>query len=114
MLVSDNRLVVGKFAGVDAYSDVRARGRGGGWDLGRHPGISEGKFGSHEVINTIMLNFIAIALVGYFTQYFFKIPGDPIMQTANIGEAADIPRLNQFLPFIPADVPLNVAFLLAI
>ena len=26
----------------------------------------------------------------------------------------DIPRLNQFLPFIPADVPLNVAFLLAI
>jgi simple sugar transport system permease protein len=72
------------------------------------------KFGSHEVINTIMLNFIAVALVGYFTQYFYKIPGDALMQTAPIGPAAEIPRLNQFLPFIPADVPLNVAFLLAI
>ena len=81
---------------------------------GAIPGILKAKFGSHEVINTIMLNFIAVALVGYFTQYFYKIPGDPIMQTAPIGPAAEIPRLNSFLPFIPADVPLNVAFLLAI
>ena len=36
------------------------------------------------------------------------------MQTAPIGPAAEIPRLNQYLTFIPADVPLNVAFLLAI
>jgi simple sugar transport system permease protein len=85
---------------------------GGIW--GAIPGILKAKFGSHEVINTIMLNFIAIALVGYFTQYFYKIPGDALMQTAPIGPAAEIPRLNQFLPFIPADVPLNVAFLLAI
>ncbi|HYJ90986.1 MAG TPA: ABC transporter permease, partial [Pyrinomonadaceae bacterium] len=85
---------------------------GGIW--GGIPGFLKAKFGSHEVINTIMLNFIAIALVGYFTQYYFKIPGDALMQTAPIGAAADIPRLNQFLPFIPADVPLNVAFLLAI
>ena len=81
---------------------------------GAIPGILKAKFGSHEVINTIMLNFIGIALVSYFTQYFYKIPGDPIMQSAPIGEAAHIPQLNQFLPFIPKDVPLNVAFLLAI
>jgi len=85
---------------------------GGIW--GAIPGILKAKFGSHEVINTIMLNFIAIALVGYFTQYFYKIPGDALMQTAPIGDAASIPKLNQFLTFIPADVPLNVAFLLAI
>ena len=85
---------------------------GGIW--GAIPGILKARFGSHEVINTIMLNFIAIALVSYFTQYHFKIPGDPILQTANIGDAAHIPQLNQFLPFIPKDVPLNVAFLLAI
>lgn len=85
---------------------------GGLW--GAIPGVLKAKFGSHEVINTIMLNFIGIALAGYFTQYYYKIPGDPIMQTANIGPAAEIPRLNQFLPFIPHDVPLNVAFLLAI
>src|SRR5215210_6403471 len=46
---------------------------GGIW--GAIPGILKAKFGSHEVINTIMLNFIAIALVGYFTQYHYKIPG---------------------------------------
>lgn len=85
---------------------------GGIW--GAIPGILKAKFGSHEVINTIMLNFIGIALVSYFTQYYYKIPGDPILQTANIGDAAHIPQLNQFLTFIPKDVPLNVAFLLAI
>ena len=85
---------------------------GGMW--GAIPGFLKAKFGSHEVINTIMLNFIGIALVSYFTQYWYKVPGDPIMQTANIGPAAEIPRLNQFLGFIPADVPLNIAFLLAI
>jgi general nucleoside transport system permease protein len=85
---------------------------GGIW--GAIPGILKAKFGSHEVINTIMLNFIAISLVSYFTQYHFKVAGDPILQTVPIGEAAYIPQLNQFLPFIPADVPLNLSFLLAI
>ncbi len=85
---------------------------GGIW--GAIPGVLKAKFGSHEVINTIMLNFIGIALVGYFTQYFYKLPGDPIQRTAEIGEAAHIPRLNEFLTFIPYDVPLNLAFLLAL
>ncbi len=85
---------------------------GGFW--GAIPGFLKAKFGSHEVINTIMLNFVAIALVSYFTQYHFKIPGDPILQTAPIGKAAHIPQLNQFLPFVPETVALNVAFLIAI
>jgi simple sugar transport system permease protein len=85
---------------------------GGLW--GAIPGFLKAKFGSHEVINTIMLNFIGIALVGYFTQYYYKIPGDPIMQTAPIGEAAHIPRISQFIPGMPEFVPLSVAFLLAI
>ncbi|MGQ0542616.1 MAG: ABC transporter permease [Blastocatellia bacterium] len=85
---------------------------GGIW--GAIPGLLKAKFGSHEVINTIMLNFVAIALVSYLTQYHYKIPGDAILQTAPIGKAAHIPRLNEFLPFIPADVPLNIAFLFAV
>lgn len=85
---------------------------GGIW--GAIPGLLKAKFGSHEVINTIMLNFIGIALMGYFTQYFYKLPGDPMQRTAEISEAAHIPRLNQFIPGIPHDVPLNVAFLLAL
>src|SRR5690606_14306400 len=85
---------------------------GGIW--GAIPGLLKARFGSHEVINTIMLNFIGIALVSYLTQYHYKVPGDPIMQTPPIGEAARIPRLNEFLPFLSHDVPLNVAFLLAV
>lgn len=85
---------------------------GGIW--GAIPGILKAKFGSHEVINTIMLNFIAIALVSYFTQYYYKVPGDAILQTAPIGEAARIPRISQFIPGMPEFVPLSVAFLLAI
>jgi simple sugar transport system permease protein len=78
------------------------------------PGILKARFGSHEVINTIMLNFIGISLVSYFTQYHFKIPGDPILETAPIGKAAAIPQLNEYFTFIPKDVPLNMAFIIAI
>lgn len=81
---------------------------------GAIPGLLKAKFGSHEVINTIMLNFIAVALVSYFTQYFYKIPGDPIMQTAEIGQGAHIPRISQYIPGMPDFVPLSVAFLIAI
>ena len=91
---------------------VTAIAAGGIW--GAIPGILRAKFGSHEVINTIMLNFIGIALVSYFTQYFFKIPGDPIMQTAEIGPAAHITRISQFIPGMPDFVPLSVAFPLAV
>jgi ABC-type uncharacterized transport system permease subunit len=78
------------------------------------PGILKARFGSHEVINTIMMNFIGVALVSYFTQYHFKIAGDPILETAPIGKAAAIPQLNEYFSFIPHDVPLNIAFLIAI
>jgi general nucleoside transport system permease protein len=81
---------------------------------GAIPGYLKARFGSHEVINTIMMNFIAIALVSYFTQYYYKVPGDPIMQTTEIGAAAHIPRLGTFLPGIPERLPLNITFLLAI
>lgn len=81
---------------------------------GAIPGVLKARFGSHEVINTIMMNFIAVALVSYFTQYYYKEPGDPIMQTVEIGDAAHIARISQFIPGMPDFVPLSVAFLLAI
>ena len=61
-----------------------------------------------------MLNFIAIALVSYLTQYHYKVPGDPILQTGPIGEAAHIPRISQFIPGMSDFVPLSVAFLIAV
>jgi ABC-type uncharacterized transport system permease subunit len=78
------------------------------------PGLLKAKFGSHEVINTIMLNFIAVALVSYFTQYLYKIPGDAIMETAPISTRAHIARLGKFIPGLPERIPVNLAFVLAV
>lgn len=85
---------------------------GGVW--GAIPGVLKARFGSHEVINTIMLNFVAVALVSYFTQYHYKTPGDPIMQTTPIGSNAHIARLGKFIPGLPERIPLNLAFILAL
>src|SRR2546428_3631131 len=78
------------------------------------PGVLKAKFGSHEVINTIMLNFIAVALLSYFTQYFYKIPGDAIMQTAPISPHANLPTLGRFIPGLPERILLNIAFIFAV
>ncbi|HZB44298.1 MAG TPA: ABC transporter permease, partial [Pyrinomonadaceae bacterium] len=85
---------------------------GAAW--GAIPGVLKARFGAHEVITTIMLNFIGIALASYFTQYYYKVPGDPIMQTVSIGEAAYIPRLSSFVPGLPPHLSVNVAFIIAI
>src|ERR1700716_896819 len=82
-----------KFAGLSAWlllpmCCVTAVLAGAIW--GGIPGLLKARFGSHEVINTIMLNFIAVALAGYFTQYHYKAPGDPIMETTTIGGGARI------------------------
>src|ERR1044072_4764503 len=47
---------------------------GGVW--GAVPGVLKARFGAHEVITTIMLNFVAVALASYFTQYHYKPVGD--------------------------------------
>lgn len=81
---------------------------------GAIPGVLKARFGSHEVINTIMLNFIAIYLISYLTQYHYRERNDPILQTVFIGEGAHIPRLGSFIPGLPERIPLNIAFLLAL
>ena len=81
---------------------------------GAVPGLLKARFGSHEVINTIMMNFVAVALVSYFTQYHYRVPGDPILQSAPVSPNAHIPRLGEMIPGLPARIPLNVSFLLAL
>lgn len=89
---------------------------GGLW--GAIPGWLKARFGAHEVINTIMLNFVAIGLVSYLTQNHFKIPSDPIMQTGMIDEKAALPRLAHLLAPMgidfPARIPLNLSFFIAL
>ncbi|HKY21603.1 MAG TPA: ABC transporter permease [Vicinamibacterales bacterium] len=81
---------------------------------GAIPGLLKARFGSHEVINTIMMNFIAISLVSYLTQYHYRVPGDPIMQSALISPSAHLPRLGNVIPWFPERIPLNASFVLAL
>lgn len=85
---------------------------GGIW--GAIPGVLKAKFGVHEVINTIMMNFIAIALASYFTQYHYKAPGDPMQETIPIGDNAHIQRIGHYVKALPERIPLTTAFLLAL
>ena len=89
---------------------------GGFW--GAVPGILKARFGSHEVINTIMMNFIALGLLSYLVQYHFKEPSDAIMETHEIVPAGRFARFYTLLkPFginFPYRIPLNATFLLAI
>jgi len=81
---------------------------------GAIPGVLKARFGSHEVINTIMMNFVAVALVSYFTQYHYRTPGDPILQSSPISTSAYLARLGEFIPGLPQRIPVNVSFLLAL
>jgi general nucleoside transport system permease protein len=89
---------------------------GGVW--GAIPGLLKARFGAHEVINTIMMNFIAVGLLSYLTQAHYKAAGDPIMETVPIAPQAEVARLHSlFAPLginFPARIPLNIAFLLAL
>lgn len=123
---AEGQLVVGAFAaawagitfgGLSAFLLVplcflAALLAGGFW--GAVPGVLRARFGAHEVITTIMMNFIAVALASYLTQYHYKTEGDAILQTAPIGEGGRIPRLGRFIPGLPERIPLNVAFLFAL
>jgi simple sugar transport system permease protein len=90
------------------------------------PGVLKAKFGAHEVITTIMMNFIAASIVSYLTQYHYRRQGDPILQTLPIVDEVEggsisgphIPRMHGLLEPLgisfPERLPLNLAFLLAL
>ncbi len=81
---------------------------GGVW--GAVPGLLKAKYGAHEVINTIMMNFIAFALMNYLVTSVYQEPGQMIPQTPQIHETARIPRLASLVPSLPQSNPL-LAFL---
>ncbi|HKQ58716.1 MAG TPA: ABC transporter permease, partial [Candidatus Eisenbacteria bacterium] len=81
---------------------------GAAW--GAIPGVLKARFGSHEVINTIMLNFIAFALVSYWGRGVFQ---PATVRTAEIGEGARLARLDAWWPALRGS-PANLALLLAI
>ncbi len=90
---------------------VAAMIAGGTW--GTIPGILKAKFGAHEVINTIMMNFIAAILTNFLVTSIYQEPGQMNLQTSPIQETARLPRLAGVLTFLPDDNLLNTSFLLA-
>jgi simple sugar transport system permease protein len=65
----------------------------GGMLWGAIPGILKAWLGSHEVINTIMLNFVAIAFVNYMVRGPIKDPNPSTVQSPPILETAELARI---------------------
>jgi ABC-type uncharacterized transport system permease subunit len=82
---------------------------GGVW--GAVPGYLKARFGAHEVINTIMLNFVAVALTGYFVAHVYVVAES--MHTPEIAPAAWVWRLDHFGTFF-AGSPVNLTFFVAL
>jgi simple sugar transport system permease protein len=82
---------------------------GGAW--GALPGYLRARTGSHEVINTIMMNFIAMGIAGYLLAERLGVP--QTLHTSPIDDAAVLPALESFIPLL-ARSPVNVSLFLAI
>ena len=82
----------------------------GGGVVAGIPGVLKAKFGAHEVITTIMLNFIVLAFLNYVISVHLKVPDT--LHTAEI-HAGTVPRLSSFIPAFHGS-PANVVILLAL
>ncbi len=80
---------------------------------GAVPGFLKAKFGAHEVINTIMMNFVAFALTNFLVISVYREPDQMIPQTAQIHEAARLPRLSNMFPVLSQSNLLDASFLIA-
>jgi simple sugar transport system permease protein len=89
------------------FAGLAALAAGTAW--GAIPGWLRARRGSHEVINTIMLNFVAAGLASYVALYLFKNPDSQNPETRPIGPAYNIPQFGIF-----GGAPVSIALPLAI
>jgi len=82
----------------------------GGGAVGAVPGWLKARFGAHEVITTIMLNFVVLALLGYFVSAHLHTP--ETLHTPPIRSGA-LPRLADALPAFHGSAA-NVTIVLAV
>lgn len=83
----------------------------GGSVWGMIPGILKARFGAHEVINTIMMNFIAAGLVSYLVINIYSVPAT--VHTSDISSSAYLMRLDTILTILRGS-PVNFSFFIAI
>jgi len=84
---------------------------------GAIPGWLQAYRGSHIVITTIMFNFIAAALLGYFLVNVLISPGSMAPESRKFAEAASIPYMYEAAAWFGIEMsrsPLNVSFLIAL
>ncbi len=82
---------------------------GAGWAL--VAGALKTQFGVNEVIGTIMLNFIAQGITGYFLTYHFAVPST--VHTPQIIDVAQIPTIDKLIGWF-ANSPANLSSFLAV
>jgi simple sugar transport system permease protein len=95
-----------------------AAAAGGGALWAFLPGWLKARFGVHEVINTIMMNFVAVGLCSYLVINVLREPGQMTPQTVEIAATAWLPRLAggaQALGIpLPRANPVNLSFAFAL
>ncbi len=74
---------------------------------GAIPGFLKARFGAHEVINTIMMNYIAVKTVDYLVKKVVRDPDASLDRTRYVAESA-------MLPVWVSDTRLHLGFWLAI
>jgi general nucleoside transport system permease protein len=87
---------------------LAAAAAGTAW--GTVPGLLKARFGAHEVINTIMLNFVAFALASFIGRFVFE---PATVRTAAVGAGAEIARLDVLFPALRGS-PVNFSLLIAL
>lgn len=111
-------LALGRLPAVLAVPILIAAGAAGGALWAAIPGILKARFGVHEVINTIMMNFIAIGLTSYLVINVFKEAGQMTPETSEIAAGGHLPRLASWLsPLgipLPHANPLNASIFVAL
>ena len=82
-----------------------------GGAVGAVPGVLKARFGAHEVIVTIMLNFIVLALLNWIVASRLHVP--ETLHTPEMPPGTEVPRLAALLPAFHGSAA-NVTILLAL
>src|SRR5207249_2190959 len=88
-----------------------AAGAVGGGLWGAIPGILKARYGAHEVINTMMMNFVAAGLVSYLVNNVFAVPAT--VHTREIVASSQLPRVEEYLQYFKGS-PVNLSLIIAL
>lgn len=84
---------------------------GGAWAF--IPGYLQARRGSHVVITTIMMNFIAVSMMSYIISRILKPDYINSDESAPIPDITRVPFLSEWVPLF-TNAPVNISFFIAI